>query len=74
MNSKELALLDLLKAVDTATWCWSVKKNTIKNRKIRVDWKSALDDLCDKHEIFLLKSSKLEAILSKNFIKEINNE
>lgn len=50
------ALMELLKAVDTAVWCWSVQKNS--KRKGQVDWKSSLDELIEAYELFQLKTSE----------------
>lgn len=57
-------LNDLIKAVDTACWCWSVQKNS--KRKGQVDWKASLNELVDAYEKYQLKTSKLEAVLSES--------
>lgn len=57
-------LNDLINAVDTACWCWSVQKNS--KRKGQVDWKSSLDDLVKAWEVFQLKTSDKEAVLSND--------
>lgn len=52
---------DLIKAVDTACWCWAVQKNS--KRKGMVDWKSSLDELCEAYEKYQLKTSNLVAVI-----------
>ena len=54
----------LIKAVDTACWCWCVQKNS--KRKGQVDWKTSFNELVDAYEKYQLKTSKLEAVLSES--------
>lgn len=51
----------LLKAVDTACWCWAVQKNS--KRKGQIDWKSALDDLCCAWGDYQIKTSEAVAVI-----------
>ena len=53
---------ELIKAVDTACWCWAVQKNS--RRKGMVDWKSSFDELCQAYELYQLKTSQAVAVLS----------
>lgn len=57
---------DLLMVLDTAVWCWNVKKSTPKGRKIKVDWKAAFNELSDAYHAFRLKSSKEELVCSES--------
>jgi hypothetical protein len=61
-------LTKLLKAVDTAVWCWAVKTNTIPGRKIKVDWKAAFDELQAAYYDFELSESALTSnvVLSRD--------
>ena len=59
-------LRTLLLAVDTAVWAWAVKQNMIPGRKIKIDWKSAFDDLQAAYYDYELKTSNAEAILSNS--------
>lgn len=54
---------DLLKAVDTACWCWAVQKNS--KRKGQVDWKSSFDELIQAWEKYQLQTSELVAVFSE---------
>lgn len=38
-------LAELIEKVDTAVWCWSVKKHS--RSKVKVDWKAAFDELME---------------------------
>lgn len=55
-------LEELLKAVDTACWCWNVQK--LSKRKGQVDWKSSFDELSDAWEKYQLKTSDAVASIS----------
>lgn len=60
MKSEE-PITHLLKAVDTACWCWAVQQNA--KRKGQVDWKSAFNELCEAYEWYQQKTSDLVAII-----------
>ena len=62
---KEGHLKDLLGKVDVACWAWAVKTNTKKGQRARVDWKSAIEELCEEWQKFQLKTSEAEAVLSQ---------
>lgn len=58
-------LKPLLDAVDVACWALAVKKHTRKGTRCKVDWKSALDDLCEAWGKFQMKQSDLVAVFSE---------
>lgn len=53
----------LLNAVDTAVWCWEVKKNTKKERGISVDWKKAFDELSEAFQSYQIKTLDCVAVI-----------
>ena len=42
----------LLRAVDTAVWTWAVKTQTRRGNSVKVDWKSAQQDLAEAWHMF----------------------
>lgn len=54
----------LLKALDVATWAWAVKINTKKGQSCKVDWKNAVDELCDAWQRFKMDCDDKEWVCS----------
>jgi hypothetical protein len=72
-NKNNDAFRELIQAVDTAMWCWSIRQNTRKGCSIKVDWVSALVDwvsalneLSDAYEKYQLKTSDKIAVIEDN--------
>lgn len=63
---------DLLKAVDTACWCWAVQKNS--KRKGQVKWRDAFDELIEAYELYQLKTSTAVEVLSEPQRREVTSE
>lgn len=59
-------LQPLLNAIDTAAWAWAVKQNTIKGRRLRVDWKGAIQYLVEVWEMFQLSVDDSVLVESKS--------
>jgi len=66
-NKNNYFLKELIQAVDTAVWCWSVRQNTKKGRGIKVDWVSALNELSDAYEKYQLKTSDKVAVIDEDY-------
>lgn len=48
-DEKDKLFKELFFKLDTAVWCWNIKKHTGKNTRCKVDWKSAFDELSESY-------------------------